>query len=103
MRKTGFKKLWRDLSLKELGKLADAIEFEQPQVGLFFRARLTGKGGKIKNPVEVAKHAIEQGVAFVPGAPFYPAKSGCSTSRLGFANADVRKILARAEMLGLVG
>ena len=81
--------------MKELGKLADAIEFEQAQGGLFFRARLTGKGGKTKNSVEVANHAIEQGVAFVPGAPFCAANPDVSSSWLGFANGDVR-----AEMLG---
>ena len=86
--------------MKELGKLADGIEFEQPQGGLFFGARLTGKGGKIKNTVEFSKHAIEQGVAFVPGAPFYCSKPDASTSRLSFATADVGKIVEGVARLG---
>ncbi|MEL1303541.1 PLP-dependent aminotransferase family protein, partial [Neisseria gonorrhoeae] len=47
-------------------ELGDAVEFTQPQGGLFFWARLTGAGGKTKDAGEFAKKAIEQGVAFVP-------------------------------------
>ena len=53
---------------KELG---DAISFVPPQGGLFVWARLTGAGGKVSNGAELAKRAIDKGVAFVPGAPFY--------------------------------
>ena len=52
-------------------ELGDAIEFTQPQGGLFFWARLTGAGGKISDANDFAKRAIDEGVAFVPGAPFY--------------------------------
>lgn len=74
---------------KELG---DAIEFVQPQGGLFVWARLTGAGGKVKDGNELAKRAIEKGVAFVPGAPFYANKPDLSTLRFSFATADVGKI-----------
>ena len=74
---------------KELG---DAIEFVQPQGGLFVWARLTGAGGKVKDGGELAKRAIEKGVAFVPGAPFYASNPDLSTLRLSFATADVGKI-----------
>jgi 2-aminoadipate transaminase len=72
--------------------LGDAVEFTQPQGILFFWARLTGKGGKIKDAGEFAKRAIEKGVAFVPGAPFYAEKPDLATFRLSFATADVGKI-----------
>ena len=36
--------------------------------------------------------AIEQGVAFVPGAPFYAADANVATLRLSFATADLGKI-----------
>ena len=72
--------------------LGDAVEFTQPQGGLFFWARLTGKGGKISDASEFAKRAIEQGVAFVPGAPFYAANPDTATFRLSFATADIGKI-----------
>ncbi|MBI2771140.1 MAG: PLP-dependent aminotransferase family protein [Burkholderiales bacterium] len=80
--------------------LGDAIEFTQPQGGLFFWARLTGAGGKIKDAGEFAKRAIEQGVAFVPGAPFYAKDRDLSTLRLSFATADVGKIEEGVGMLG---
>ncbi len=73
-------------------ELGDAIEFTQPQGGLFFWARLTGAGGKTKDAGEFAKRAIEKGVAFVPGAPFYARDPDLSTFRLSFATADVGKI-----------
>ena len=79
-----------DALTRELG---DAVAFTQPQGGLFFWARLTGKGGKVHDAGEFAKRAIEQGVAFVPGAPFYAANPDVATFRLSFATAGVDKIL----------
>jgi DNA-binding transcriptional MocR family regulator len=81
-------------------ELGDAVEFTQPQGGLFFWARLTGKGGKVKDAGEFAKRAIEQGVAFVPGAPFYAAHPDVATFRLSFATAGVDKILEGVGRLG---
>jgi DNA-binding transcriptional MocR family regulator len=72
--------------------LGDAIEFVQPQGGLFVWARLTGAGGKLANGAELARRAIDKGVAFVPGAPFYASNPDVSTLRLSFATADVAKI-----------
>jgi DNA-binding transcriptional MocR family regulator len=80
-------------------ELGDAIEFTEPKGGLFFRARLTGAGGKIKDAAEFAKRAIEQGVAFVPGAPFFAKEPDMSTLRLSFATADVQKIAAGVSRL----
>ena len=81
-------------------ELGDAVEFTQPEGGLFFWARLTGKGGKVKDAGEFAKRAIEQGVAFVPGAPFYAANPDMATFRLSFATAGVDKILEGVGRLG---
>jgi 2-aminoadipate transaminase len=81
-------------------EMGDAIEFTQPQGGLFFWARLTGAGGKISDAGEFAKKAIEQGVAFVPGAPFYATNPDRSTLRLSFATADVKKIEEGVGRLG---
>jgi DNA-binding transcriptional MocR family regulator len=78
-----------DALTRELG---DAVAFTQPQGGLFFWARLTGQGGQILDASEFAKRAIEQGVAFVPGAPFYAVNPDTATFRLSFATADVVKI-----------
>ncbi|MCK6416977.1 MAG: PLP-dependent aminotransferase family protein [Giesbergeria sp.] len=73
-------------------ELGDAIEFVQPQGGLFVWARLTGAGGKVADGNVFAKRAIEQGVAFVPGTPFFCAHPDPATLRLSFATADVDKI-----------
>ena len=73
-------------------ELGDAVSFTQPEGGLFFWARLTGQGGKLRDADEFAKRAIDQGVAFVPGAPFYAVKPDMSTFRLSFATASVDKI-----------
>ena len=81
-------------------ELGDAVAFEQPQGGLFFWAHLTGEGGKTKDAGEFAKKAIEQGVAFVPGAPFYAANPDMATFRLSFATADVKKIEEGIARLG---
>ncbi len=82
---------------KELG---DAIDFVQPQGGLFVWARLTGAAGKISDGAELARRAVEKGVAFVPGVPFYANNPDRSTLRLSFATADVAKI---EEGLGRLG
>ena len=73
-------------------ELGGAIEFVQPQGGLFFWLRLSGAGGKETDGAQLAKRAIEQGVAFVPGVPFYCAQPDPATLRLSFATADVAKI-----------
>ena len=72
--------------------LGDAIDFNAPQGGMFFWARLTGANGKNANAGDFAKRAIEQLVAFVPGAPFYAHDPDLATLRLSFATADVAKI-----------
>ncbi len=72
--------------------LGDAIEFVQPQGGLFVWARLTGAGGKVQDGNVLAKRAIEKGVAFVPGTPFFCANPDHATFRLSFATADADKI-----------
>ena len=86
-----------DALRKELG---DAIEFVQPQGGLFVWARLTGADGKVADGNELAKRAIEKGVAFVPGTPFYCANPDSATLRLSFATADVDKIREGVARLG---
>ena len=73
-------------------ELGDAVEFVQPQGGLFVWLRLTGAGGKQQDASALAKAAIEKGVAFVPGTPFFAQNPDPATLRLSFATADVAKI-----------
>ena len=73
-------------------QLGDTIEFVAPQGGLFVWARLTGPGGKVADGQEFSRRAIEQGVAFVPGVPFYCEQPDPATLRLSFATSDLDKI-----------
>ena len=86
-----------DALRKELG---DAVAFVQPEGGLFVWARLTGAGGKVADGNVLAKRAIEKGVAFVPGTPFFCANPDHATFRLSFATADVEKIREGVARLG---
>ncbi|MBK9346257.1 MAG: PLP-dependent aminotransferase family protein [Burkholderiales bacterium] len=72
--------------------LGEAIDFVQPEGGLFVWARLTGAGGKLQDGAALAQRAIEKGVAFVPGVPFYATHPDPATLRLSFATADVARI-----------
>jgi len=81
-------------------ELGDAIDFVQPQGGLFVWARLTGAGGAVADGNVLAKLAIDHGVAFVPGTPFFCANPDHATLRLSFATADVDKIRDGVARLG---
>lgn len=81
-------------------ELGDAVSFVQPQGGLFLWVKLTGARGQLQDANVLAKRAIEQGVAFVPGAPFFAQNPDVSTFRLSFATADVAKIEDGMARLG---
>jgi len=81
-------------------ELGSAIEFAEPQGGLFLWARLTGAGGRVADAGVFAKRALEQGVAFVPGTPFYAEKPDPASLRLSFATADLAKIDEGMARLG---
>ena len=51
---------------------------------------------------DVLKQAIEQKVAFVPGAPFYPSGGGHNTMRINFSHATPDKIREGIARLGRV-
>ncbi|MEG0053149.1 MAG: PLP-dependent aminotransferase family protein [Comamonas sp.] len=80
-------------------ELGDAVEFTPPAGGLFLWLRLTGKGDKVADANVLAKQAIEQGVAFVPGAPFFSQNPDMATLRLSFATADEAKIREGVQRL----
>ncbi|AVT12502.1 PLP-dependent aminotransferase family protein [Paracidovorax avenae] len=81
-------------------ELGEAIDFVQPRGGLFVWARLTGAGGAVADGNVLAKLAIDKGVAFVPGTPFFCANPDHATLRLSFATADVDRILEGVARLG---
>jgi len=80
-------------------ELGDAIDFVEPQGGLFVWARLTGARGQLADGNVLARQAIEQGVAFVPGSPFFATDPDPATLRLSFATADLPKIEEGAARL----
>ena len=81
-------------------ELGDALAYTAPQGGLFFWANLTGAHSAVKDGNAFAKSAIEKGVAFVPGAPFFANDPDLSSIRLSFATADLAKIEEGISRLG---
>jgi 2-aminoadipate transaminase len=81
-------------------ELGEAIDFVEPQGGLFVWAHLTGAGGKVRDGGEFARRAIDQGVAFVPGAPFYACNPDPTTLRLSFATVGLDRIEEGVARLG---
>ena len=77
--------------------LGDAVSFNQPQGGMFFWSRLTAPHA---DAGEFAKRAIDKGVAFVPGTPFFATNADKATFRLSFATAGNDKIIEGVTRLG---
>jgi 2-aminoadipate transaminase len=74
------------------------VDWTQPAGGLFLWGTLPeGLDSK-----DVLKAAVEQKVAFVPGAAFYPCGGGQNTMRLNFSNASSEKIREGIARLGNV-
>jgi len=74
-------------------QLGNAIDFVPPQGGLFVWARLTGADGRVANGNDFAQRAIDKGVAFVPGTPFFASNPDHATLRLSFATVGPDKIV----------
>jgi DNA-binding transcriptional MocR family regulator len=81
-------------------ELGDAASFVAPQGGLFLWVRLTGARGQLHDANVFAKRAIDRGVAFVPGAPFFAQNPDLASLRLSFATADLAKIEEGVARLG---
>lgn len=63
--------------------------YNQPQGGLFVWARFAAPGA---DSAVLSQRAAEQGVAFVPGAPFYASNPDPATFRLSFATVPPAQI-----------
>jgi len=74
------------------------VDWTHPMGGLF----LWGTMPENLDAAEVLKVALEQKVAFVPGAPFYATGGGHNTMRLNFSNASPEKIQIGISRLGKV-
>ncbi|MDM0078191.1 PLP-dependent aminotransferase family protein [Variovorax sp. J2P1-59] len=64
------------------------VEFTQPAGGMFLWVRMP----EGIDTVALLPKAVERGVAFVPGAPFYAAGGDPRTMRLSFVTASVDEI-----------
>lgn len=80
--------------------VGDALSFVPPRGGLFVWARLTGAKGALTDGRVLAQQAIAQGVAFVPGSPFYATQPDHATLRLSFATVGEDKIQEGVARLG---
>jgi len=89
----------RDIMLAALdSSFPHQMDWTQPQGGLFLWA-IAPAG---LDTTEVLKHAVEEKVAFVPGAPFHPDGRGQNTMRLNFSNASPENIRDGIARLGKV-
>ncbi|WP_028222897.1 aminotransferase-like domain-containing protein [Paraburkholderia oxyphila] len=75
-------------------QLGDAIEFQQPEGGMFVWARLPGIDAS-----DLLARAIEQKVIFVPGKAFYADAADRAALRLSFAAPDVEAIREGARRM----
>jgi 2-aminoadipate transaminase len=74
----------RDVMLGALDSyFPPGVEWTHPEGGLFLWAELP----EGYDTTELMKSAVENKVAFVPGAPFHPCGGGERTMRLNFSNA----------------
>ena len=86
----------RTMSQLLQAQLGSAFQFTPPGGGLFVWGQLTGQGPSgaqtLQDASELARRAIDQGVAFVPGAPFYAHNPNPAALRLSFATVGLDKI-----------
>lgn len=80
------------------GYFPPGVEWTHPEGGLF----LWGILPENLSAAEVLKVALEQKVAFVPGAPFFPTGGGHNTMRINFSNASPEKIREGISRIGHV-
>jgi 2-aminoadipate transaminase len=78
-------------------QLPDALDFVWPDGGMFIWARLRDE----VNATELLDHALEQGLAFVPGAAFYAKNPDRRTLRLSYSNLAPQDAPEAVRRLGL--
>lgn len=76
------------------------VTWNTPAGGMFLWVRLPSVQGRAMNAVDLLPVAVEHGVAFVPGAPFYANTPDVSTLRLSFVSANEEQIRRGVALLG---
>jgi DNA-binding transcriptional MocR family regulator len=64
--------------------MPEGVIWTKPEGGMFLWLTLP----ETMNSAELLKHALAEGIAFVPGAAFYPADRKRNTLRLNFTACD---------------
>lgn len=87
------------IMLEELEKAKlPGLTYVVPKGGMFFWVELESG----INTTELLKTAVERGVAYVPGAPFYVGDRKENTLRLNFTHSTPEKLKAGMEILTTV-
>lgn len=74
------------------------VRFTRPEGGMFLWVTLPER----LSALELFEHAVKEGVAFVPGTPFFVDGGGANCMRLNFSNADQDKIEEGIQRLGRI-
>ncbi|MCP4631826.1 MAG: PLP-dependent aminotransferase family protein [candidate division Zixibacteria bacterium] len=87
----------RDVMIKAMEEyFPDSVKFTRPNGGLFLWVTLP----EHVSATELLDKAVDNGVAYVPGSPFFAQGGGHNTMRLNFSNAQPRKIEEGIKLLG---
>jgi 2-aminoadipate transaminase len=88
----------RDTMVRELRSLDSVapLHFQTPRGGMFVWVEAPPE----VNTAELLPVAVERGVAFVPGAPFYVSDVATNTMRLNFSHSSPDVIVRGVQFLG---
>ncbi|MBS1230688.1 MAG: lysN [Proteobacteria bacterium] len=78
--------------------MSDGYSWTHPEGGMF----LWVSGPQTLDASSILGQAIENGVAFVPGADFFPGGGGRNNMRLNFSNADPESIRSGISRLAAI-
>lgn len=74
------------------------VQWNKPVGGMFLWVQLPAG----MNAIELLPHAVDKGVAFVPGAAFYAGQADARALRLSFVTATAEQIRSGVEILAQV-
>ncbi len=69
-------------------RVGERFAFTRPDGGMFLWGRLSDG----RSATDLLPKAVEQGMAFVPGEPFYSGPPDVSTLRMSFATASPEEL-----------
>ncbi|MFX4262437.1 PLP-dependent aminotransferase family protein [Pelotomaculum propionicicum] len=79
----------RDIMLEEMRQnFPEGISWTRPDGGMFLWVTMP----EHIDTIQLLERAVEENVAYVPGAPFYTDREGLNTMRLNFSNSTPHQI-----------